>query len=139
MSKKNQNTENTQTVGEVVNQVLTEVAPIQTEIDERQKEIEAKQKELERCLAVLERKKQLSTNRQKFLSTDENLLKVLEVLETDDFETPHFKLKLLNVESSYKDIELTSISNTDLINEFVMMLREKIASKIVEIETELIN
>ena len=138
MSKKNQNTENTQTVGEVVNQVLTEVAPIQ-EIDERQKEIEAKQKELERCLAVLERKKQLSTNRQKFLSTDENLLKVLEVLETDDFETPHFKLKLLNVESSYKDIELTSISNTDLINEFVMMLREKIASKIVEIETELIN
>lgn len=139
MSKKNQNTENTQTVGEVVNQVLTEVAPIQTEIDERQKEIEAKQKELERCLAVLERKKQLSTNRQKFLSTDENLLKVLEVLETDDFETPHFKLKLLNVESSYKDIELTSISNTDLIKEFVLMLREKIASKIVEIETELIN
>lgn len=139
MSKKNQNTENTQTVGEVVNQVLTEVAPIQTEIDEKQKEIEAKQKELERCLAVLERKKQLSTNRQKFLSTDENLLKVLEVLETDDFETPHFKLKLLNVESSYKDIELTSISNTDLIVEFVNMLREKIASKIVEIETELIN
>lgn len=139
MSKKNQNTENTQTVGEVVNQVLTEVAPIQTEIDERQREIEAKQKELEKCLADLERKKQLSTNRQKFLSTDENLLKVLEVLETDDFETPHFKLKLLNVESSYKDIELTSISNTDLIKEFVLMLREKIASKIVEIENELIN
>ena len=139
MSKKNQNTENTQTVGDVINQVLAGSEQIQTEIDAKQKEIEAKQKELERCLAVLERKKQLSTNRQKFLSTDENLLKVLEVLETDDFETPHFKLKLLNVESSYKDIELTSISNTDLINEFVMMLREKIASKIVEIETELIN
>lgn len=139
MSKKNQSTDNTQALGEVINQVLTDVAPIQTEIDERQKEIEAKQKELEKCLADLERKKQLSTNRQKFLSTDGNLLKVLEVLETDDFETPHFKLKLLNVESSYKDIELTSISNTDLIVEFVNMLREKIATKIVEIETELIN
>ena len=139
MSKKNQNTDNTQAVGEVISQVLTDVAPIQTEIDERQREIEAKQKELEKCLADLERKKQLSTNRQKFLSTDENLLKVLEVLETDDFETPHFKLKLLNVESSYKDIELTSISNTDLIKEFVLMLREKIATKIVEIENELIN
>lgn len=139
MSKKNQNTDNTQAVGEVISQVLTDVAPIQTEIDERQREIEAKQKELERCLAVLERKKELSMNRQKFLSTDGNLQKVLEALEIDDFETPHFRLKLFNVESSYKDIELTSISNTDLINEFVMMLREKIASKIVEIENELIN
>ena len=44
MSKKNQSTDNTQALGEVINQVLTDVAPIQTEIDERQKEIEAKQK-----------------------------------------------------------------------------------------------
>ena len=139
MSKKNQNTDNTQAVGEVISQVLTDVAPIQTEIDAKQIELEAKQKELERCLAVLERKKELSMNRQKFLSTDGNLQKVLEALEIDDFETPHFRLKLFNVENSYKDIELTSISNTDLINEFVMMLREKIASKIVEIENELIN
>lgn len=139
MSKKNQNTENTQAVGEVVNQVLTEVAPIQTEIDERQKEIEAKQKELERCLAVLERKKELSMNRQRFLTTDESLSRILKELAKDDFETARFKLKLHNVESSYKDIEITSISNTDLIVEFIKMLREKIASKIVEIETELIN
>lgn len=139
MSKKNQSTENTQAVGEVVNQVLTDVMPIQTEIDERQKEIEAKQKELEKCLAVLERKKELSMNRQKFLSTDESLSRILKELAKDDFETARFKLKLHNVESSYKDIEVTSISNTDLIIEFIKMLREKIASKIVEIETELIN
>ena len=139
MSKKNQNTDNTQAVGEVINKVLAGSEQIQTEIDAKQIELEAKQKELERCLAVLERKKELSMNRQKFLSTDGNLQKVLEALEIDDFETPHFRLKLFNVESSYKDIELTSISNTDLIKEFVMMLREKIASKIVEIENELIN
>lgn len=139
MSKKNQNTDNTQAVGDVISQVLTDVAPIQTEIDERQKEIEAKQKELEKCLADLERKKQLSTNRQKFLSTDGNLLKVLEVLNTDEFETPHFKLRLLSSESRYNEPDVASISNTDLIKEFVLMLREKIATKIVEIENELIN
>ena len=139
MSKKNQNTDNTQAVGEVISQVLTDVAPIQTEIDERQKEIEAKQKELEKCLADLERKKQLSTNRQKFLSTDGSLLNVLEMLETDEFETPHFKLRLYSAESRYNETDIASISNTDLIKEFVLMLREKIASKIVEIENELIN
>ena len=76
MSKKNQSTDNTQVLGDVINQVLAGSEQIQTEIDAKQIELEAKQKELEKCLAILERKKQLSTNRQKFLSTDGNLLKV---------------------------------------------------------------
>ena len=139
MSKKNQSTDNTQILGEVINQVLQGSEQIQTEIDAKQIELEAKQKELEKCLAILERKKELSANRQKFLSTDGNLLKVLEVLNTDEFETPHFKLRLLSSESRYNEPDVASISNTDLIKEFVLMLREKIASKIVEIESELIN
>lgn len=139
MSKKNQNTDNTQTMGEVIKQVLTGSEQIKTEIDTKQKELEAKQKELEKCLAILERKKELSTNRQKFLSTDENLLKVLEMLEDDEFETPRYRLKLYNSEVKYNEFDIVSISNTDLIKEFVTMLREKISSKIVEIENELIN
>lgn len=139
MSKKNQNTDNTQVLGDVINQVLAGSEQIQTEIDAKQIELEAKQKELERCLADLERKKQLSTNRQKFLSTDESLLNVLEMLSTDEFETPHFKLKLYSAESRYNESDIASISNSDLIKEFVLMLREKIATKIVEIENELIN
>ena len=139
MSKKNQSTDNTQVLGEVINQVLAGSEQIQTEIDAKQIELEAKQKELEKCLAILERKKELSANRQKFLNTDENLTKVLQALQIDDLETPHFKLKLHHTETNYRDTELVSISNTDLIKEFIVMLKEKISVKIADIEKELIN
>lgn len=139
MSKKNSNTDNAQTSDEQINQVLTGSEQIQTEIDAKQIELEAKQKELEKCLEDLERKKTLSENRIKFLLTDNNLSNVLKSLENDGFETPYFKLKFVSVSDSYRGEELVSISNTNLIQEFILMLREKIASKIIEIENELIN
>lgn len=120
------------TVGDVIGQVFKDA-------EEKQRELERKQQELEQCLAQLEHKKKLSEHRAKFIQTDEKLSKALEELQGDEFEHPHFKLAMKTFDQ-YRDREdVVSISNTDLIREFVLMLREKIADKVTEIETELVQ
>ena len=121
-----------QTVGEVIGQTMKD-------LDNKQKELERKQKELKECLAVLEHKKTLSEHRSKFIEKDEKLNEALEKLQGDEFENPHYRLTLKTYDGYREREDVVSISNTELINAFVVMLREKIASKVLEIETELMQ
>ena len=108
---------------------------------ERQREIEAKQKELQKCLKELERKKQLSDNRSKFIETLDQLEEAEKLLNPEEFETKRMKLNLHEVsDSGYSRDGLNiGISNSSLILEFIAMLREKVNAKISEIETELVK
>ena len=113
----------------------------QIEAAERQREIEAKQKELQNCLKELERKKRLSDNRAKFIETLDQLEEAEKLINPDDFETKRLKLSLHEVsDSGYsRDGFSTSISNSNLILDFIAMLKEKVCQKIEELETELVK
>lgn len=113
----------------------------QMEAAERQREIEAKQKELQKCLKELDRKKQLSDNRAKFIETLDRLEEAERLINPDDFETKRLKLSLHEIsDSGYsRDGFSTSISNSSLILDFIAMLKEKVSQKIEEIETELVK
>ncbi|MDO5341308.1 MAG: hypothetical protein Q4F69_02490 [Bacteroidia bacterium] len=125
-------TEQPQTVGEVVKNILDKEA-------ETRREIERRQAELDKRLEDLERMKELCNHRQKFIETDKALEKALGRLDGDEFTNPHFRILLKDVEQYGDKGEVVAISNTDLIREFVLMLRSKIAAKVEEIETELMS
>lgn len=125
-------TEQPQTVGEVVKNILDKEA-------ETRREIERRQAELDKRLEDLERMKELCNHRQKFIETDKALEKALGRLDGDEFTNPHFRILLKDVEQYGDKGEVVAISNTDLIREFVLMLRGKIAAKVEEIETELMS
>lgn len=123
------------------NQARADFEDAQIEAMERAREIEMKQKELQNCLKELERKKKLSDNRTKFVETLDQLEEAEKLLNPEDFETKRMKLQLIEMsESGYSRDGLSiSISNSSLILDFVAMLKEKVAAKISEIETELIK
>lgn len=121
-----------QTIGEVMKDILDKE-------EETRKEIERRQAELDKRLEDLERMKQLCNHRQKFIETDKALEKSLAHLAGDEFTNPHYRIMLKDVEQYGDKSEVVAISNTDLIREFVVMLRGKIAAKVEEIETELMS
>lgn len=108
---------------------------------EAQREIEAKQRELAECLKVLEHKKKLSANRSKFIDTLDQLEEAQGLINPEDFETKRMRLTLEEVsDNGYRNNGFsTSISNSNLILEFIAMLKEKITAKIEELETELVK
>lgn len=107
---------------------------------ELKREAEAKQRELDKCLEVLKNKKRLADNRTKFIETLEKLDEAEKLLTPEEFESKRMKLKLYEVNDYGREEGFTvSITNTDLIMEFVAMLKDKINIKIEDLETELVK
>lgn len=107
---------------------------------ELRREAEAKQRELDKCLEVLKNKKRLADNRTKFIETLEKLDEAEKLLTPEEFESKRMKLKLYEVNDYGREEGFTvSITNTDLIMEFVAMLKDKINIKIEDLETELVK
>lgn len=107
--------------------------------DKLQAEIELKTKELQKCLAELERKKQLSDNRTKFIEALDALGIASEKLsEEDSFETKAYRLTFSDI-AAYRDESIFKISNTAVLREVVAFMQSKVKERIAEIEKQLIE
>ena len=104
--------------------------------EELQAEIERKTAELQKCLADLERKKKLSSDRSAFMSALDDLDAAEAKLgEEDGFNSPNYKLKF---SGGYGSGEIFALSNRFVLVEFIGFMRGRIKTKISEIETLLI-
>ena len=104
--------------------------------EELQAEIERKTAELQKCLADLERKKKLSSDRSAFMSALDDLDAAEAKLgEEDGFNSPNYKLKF---SGGYGSGEIFALSNRFVLVEFIGFMRGRIKSKISEIEALLI-
>lgn len=107
---------------------------------ELKREAEAKQRELDKCLEVLKSKKRLADHRAKFIETLGQLDEAEKLLTPEEFESKRMKLKIYELNDyGREDGFAVSITNTDLIMEFVAMLKDKINIKIEDLETELVK
>lgn len=107
---------------------------------ELKREAEDKQRELNKCLEVLKNKKRLADNRTKFIETLEKLDEAEKLLTPEEFESKRMKLRLCEINDyGREDGFSVSITNSDLIMEFVAMLKDKINIKIEDLETELVK
>lgn len=107
---------------------------------ELRREAEAKQRELDKCLEVLKSKKRLADHRAKFIETLGQLDEAEKLLTPEEFESKRMKLKIYELNDyGREDGFAVSITNSDLIMEFVAMLKDKINIKIEELETELVK
>lgn len=107
---------------------------------ELRREWEAKKRDLDNCLADLKHKKELADHREKFLATLEQLNEAEDLVKPTEFECKRMKLRLYEVNDYGREGEFSvSITNGDLILEFVAMLKDKINAKIKELETELVK
>ena len=106
------------------------------EVDNMQKEIERRTQELQKCLAELERKKRLSNNRTAFILALDQLEEAgMKLNERADFDSTLYKLRFIDISTSYSGNEIFAISNSFVLSEFVEFMKEKIKTKIEEIET----
>ncbi len=122
---------------ENVNEIeVKEVEVINAEM--MQEEIDRKTAELEKCLKVLEFKKELSKNRKTFIQTLDQLQNAEDCLAQEPgFDSEQYKMKF--VEAGYRENEVFSLGNRDIIMEFIQFIRVRIHRKIEEIETQLIG
>lgn len=105
--------------------------------EELQAELERKTAELQKCLADLERKKKLSSDRSAFMSALDDLDAAEAKLgEEDGFNSPNYKLKF---SGGYGSGEIFALSNRFVLLEFIGFMRGRIKSKIAEIEMQLIS
>lgn len=107
----------------------------------KKQELEAKKRELTDCLNELKRKKQLADHRDTFLATLVKLDEAEDLLIPGEFETKRIKLNIFEVsENGYSKNGFDfSISNSHLIKEFIIMLRDRVQDKIRELEAELVK
>ena len=106
--------------------------------EELQAEIERKTAELQRCLADLERKKKLSSDRSAFMAALDDLDAAEKRLgDEDSFDSPHYKLRFSQGYGSSSDV--FALSNRFVLLEFIGFMRGRIKSKISEIEQMLIS
>ena len=111
--------------------------PTKKSPEELQAEIERQTAELQRCLADLERKKKLSSDRTAFMSALDDLDAAETKLgEEDGFNSPNYKLKFTG---GYGSGEIFALSNRFVLLEFIGFMRGRIKSKISEIEMQLIS
>lgn len=104
--------------------------------EEIQAEIDRKTAELQKCLAELERKKKLSSDRSAFMSALDDLDTAEKRLgEDDSFDSPQYKLRF---SQGYSSGDVFTLSNRFVLVEFIGFMRGRIKSKISEIETQLI-
>ena len=136
--KEKQNQPAVENVNKVTNKVTATTEKVAA-ADKLQAEIEAKTKELQKCLAELERKKQLSDNRTKFIAALDALGIAAEKLnEEDSFETKAYRLSFSDI-ANYRDESIFKISNTAVLREVVAFMQSKVKERIAEIEKQLIE
>jgi len=130
MEKKNRKSEN---------ETALVIIPIESPTAETlQQEIERKTAELQKCLYDLERKKQLSENRNLFLDVLDKLENAEDrLIQDDSFITDSYKLKFSSCER-YNEDDVFSIGNREVIIDFVHFIRGKITDKIRDLEAKLI-
>lgn len=125
-----------ETVGEVVAKTLADE-------EKTRKALEKRKQELEKCLSEIERKKELVEHLDKFHKTDHDLETLTQLvddeIESDEFESNLYRIRLVGVNTYGDKNDIASISNVELIKEFIVMLRAKIAEKVTELETELMK
>ena len=135
----NTNNANAPKVDEVIKNAVSD----QAKAAKAAKELEDKRRELEKCLKEIEHKKELTENLSKFHRTDEALSKVAEYvakeIEDKDFDSATYKIRFVRTDVYGDRQDVAVISNVELINEFIAMLKGKIADKGEEIENELIK
>lgn len=110
--------------------------PSKKSAEELQAELERKTAELQKCLEDLERKKKLSNDRTAFMGALDDLDAAETKLgEEDGFNSPNYKLKF---SGGYGSGEIFALSNRFVLLEFIGFMRDRIKSKISEIEMQLI-
>ena len=110
--------------------------PSKKSAEEVQAELERKTAELQKCLEDLERKKKLSSDRTAFMGALDDLDAAETKLgEEDGFNSPNYKLKF---SGGYGSGEIFALSNRFVLLEFIGFMRDRIKSKISEIEMQLI-
>ena len=125
-----------ESVGEVIAKTLSDE-------EKKRKELEERKQELEKCLSEIERKKELVEHLDKFHETDHELeaakQRLDDEIENDEFESHLFRISLMAIGPYGDKKEVASVTNTELNRVFVATLREKIAEKVTELETELMK
>lgn len=117
--------------------VVNETEKINKEANALREQIEQRTAELQKCLAELEKKKKLSENRVQFMEVLDKLEEAEDILlNQDGFNTEIYKLRFCN-SSNYREDDVFSISNRDIIIDFVRHIRDKIIAKVREIESQL--
>lgn len=143
MEKKNiQTIESANQVENKANKAANKVQAPTKKVDaaaELQAEIERKTQELQKCLAELERKKQLSDNRSKFINALDALEDAAEKLNQEsDFETKAYRLTFADI-NNYREDAIFKISNTAVLQEIIILIQAKVKERIAEIEKQLIE
>ena len=93
---------------------------------------------LQQCLSELNRKQELSAHRSTFVSVLDDLESAEDqLLQEEDFNSGVFKLKFGEYHG-YKDDDIFTIGNRNIILEFIRFTRGKVTEKIREIEQQLI-
>lgn len=127
---------------ETVNENVTALAVIEPEVinneEALRKEIERRTAMLQQCLSELNRKQELSAHRSTFVSVLDDLESAEDqLLQEEDFNSGVFKLKFGEYHG-YKDDDIFTIGNRNIILEFIRFTRGKVTEKIREIEQQLI-
>lgn len=127
---------------ETVNDNVTALAVIEPEVinneETLRKEIERRTAMLQQCLSELNRKQELSAHRSTFVSVLDDLESAEDqLLQEEDFNSGVFKLKFGEYHG-YKDDDIFTIGNRNIILEFIRFTRGKVTEKIREIEQQLI-
>jgi len=125
-----------ESVGEVIAKTLSDE-------EKKRQELEKHQQELEKCLKNIEHKKTLMDNLEKFHKTDKELAAIAELVQDEidekNFESKLYRIKLVRVDMYGERSDITSVSQAQLVKGFVLDLRDKIAEKITELETEVMK
>lgn len=127
---------------ETVNENVTALAVIEPEVinneETLRKEIERRTAMLQQCLSELNRKQELSAHRSTFVSVLDDLESAEDqLLQEEDFNSGVYKLKFGEYHG-YKDDDIFTIGNRNIILEFIRFTRGKVTEKIREIEQQLI-
>lgn len=126
------------TIQDVTALAVIEPEVIKNEEQSLQQEIERRTAMLQQCLSELHKKQQLSEHRSTFVNVLDDLEKAEnELLQEEDFNSGVFKLKFGEYHG-YRDEDVFTIGNREIIIEFIHFTRGKVTEKIREIEQQLI-
>ena len=124
---------------EVNTQVNNEAAEAAKKAEQLKQELQKKTEELQKCLQDLQRKQELSNHRTIFINVlDQLAASEARLNEEEDFDSKMIKVKFVDM-GNYRDNEVFSIGNKEIILDFITFIRERINKRIAKIEQELIK
>jgi|GEM_PF-2198152 len=120
--------------GKVAEKVIEKAEPAKPSISDLQKQIEEQ-------IARFQRKSELIAQRDRFISTKDQLVDHLKEMGADfdeRLDNPRQKIVLMGKEDAYVRDGI-SISNNELVFEFIRMLLQKVIEKIQKLEAEIVS